>query len=179
MPERMGSPALLAGALTLGAAAASAQTAPSFDEAVRANVALATSLCARTMIEGTRPSTVFGNAGFVYRGVDRGVNNFGITLNPSHYFDAPAETAKAEVMNPNAHAGLCTVYTTHMTQADLNSLVAAVLFRDFRGVQPQADGQWIIQTQGGLPLIVSTNTIGTNNRYETPGTVSVGMTFPG
>lgn len=151
----------------------------SFEDAVRANVALATTLCAKAMMQGASPSTVFGNAGFVYRGVDRGVNEYGISRGTGHYFDAPAQTAKAEVMNPDGHPALCTVSTTHMTQSELSSLVASVLHRDFSGVEPQGADQWFIRNHTGLPLIISTSTIGTNHRYEAPGTVTVGMSFPG
>ena len=58
--------------------------AQTFEEAVRANVWLATSLCTDAMIIGTPPATLFGAAGFVYRGIDRGVNSYGIAQGISH-----------------------------------------------------------------------------------------------
>jgi len=37
----------------------------------------------------------------------------------------------------------------------------------------------LIREGDALPLIVQTDTIGTNHRYEAPGTVRVTMSFPG
>ncbi len=162
-------------ALLLGAPA----QAQSSDEAVRANVWLATSLCADAMIGGAPPSSLFGPAGFVYRGVDRGVNDFGIARGTGHYFDAPVGTAKAEVLDPNGRTGLCYVSTTHLAEAEFASLVAGAVFQKYPNTRTSSPTQWSIPTASGLSLIVSVTTIGNNNRYEAPGTVRVSMSFPG
>ncbi len=156
--------------------AAPAQT---FKEAVQMNVGLATTLCLEVMIRRTPAVTAFGNAGFVYRSADRGVNNYGVALGPDHYFDAPADTVKAELDTPNDIAGICQVLTTHLSETELTEIVAETIFRVYPGARVQGPNQWFIDTPSGLPLIVGTDTIGTNHRYEVPGTVRVGMSYPG
>ena len=150
----------------------------SFDEAVRANVALATRTCITAMFSRTPPEALFLQAGFTYRGVDRGVNDFGVRLGTSHYFDAPADTAKAEVPNIGAPAGLCTVTTTHMLEVPFAALVAQTVLSQDPRAQTTGLHQWTLRQGNGLPLIVSVSTI-TRHRYEAPGTVEVSMSFPG
>lgn len=155
---------------------AAAQT---FEEAVRINTSVAISTCLSVMIDRAVPDTAFGAAGFSYRAIDRGVNDYNVALGLDHYFDAPAETVKAEVDRPDGVAGICMVLTTHLDQADLNEIVAATMFQDHPGAQVRDENQWSINTPSGLPLIVSTRTITDNHRYEPPGTVTVSMSFPG
>ena len=170
------------GAALLGAALSGlvggGAAAQSFEEAVRANTQLATNLCIQVMIQRTAPRDAFEGAGFGYRSIDRGVNDYGVALGFDHYFEAPASTAKAEVDDPGA-AGLCMVMTTHLAEADLAQIVAAELFRDYPGAEVRSETEWSVATPSGLPLIVSTDTIGTNHRYEEPGTVRVTMSYPG
>jgi hypothetical protein len=168
--------ALAAGLVLSPGQGAHAQT---FDEAVRANLSLATTLCLQTMIQRVPPAAAFGGAGFVYRGVDRGVNSFGVALGLDHYFDAPADTARAEVDEPNGTAGLCQVYSTHLAEAELAAIVGGALAALYPATQMRSPTEWSIPTPSGLPLIVTTETIGTNNRYEAPGTVRATMVYPG
>jgi hypothetical protein len=130
------------------------------------------------MIQRTTPRDAFGNSGFVYRAIDRGVNDYGIALGLDHYFDAPASTAKAEVDDPG-RAGLCMVFSTHLSEVDLGQIVASEVFRLYPGTRPRTEFGWSIPTPSGLPLIVNTDTIGTGHRYEEPGTVRGTMSFPG
>ena len=165
-----------AAALLLALAAPA--TAQTFPEAVRLNAALATSLCLDAMLTGSAPAPLFTSAGFTYRAIDRGVNSNGVKLGLDHYFDAPADTAKAEVVNPNTHPGLCQVLTTHMTEAEFSQVVAGVIFRKHPGATVRSAREWYVTVGGGLPLIVTVSTI-TRHKYETPGTVIVSMSFPG
>lgn len=153
--------------------------AQTFDEAVRANLSLATTLCLQTMIQRIPPTTAFVGAGFVYRNVDRGVNDYGVALGLDHYFDAPADTARAEVDEPNGTAGLCQVYSTHLTEGELAAIVGGTLAAFYPATQMRSPTEWSIPTPSGLPLIVTTETIGSNNRYEAPGTVRATMVYPG
>ncbi len=167
---------LSVGLALAGTLPASAQT---FDQAVRSNIALAISLCVDVMFGAATPAAAFVNAGFAYRGIDRGVNSYGIARGTGHYFDAPANTTKAQVLDPNQHPGLCSVFTTHMGEAEVATLIRQVLFIKNPGTQVRGPTEWFMQQGSGLPLIVTVNTIGTNNRYEAPGTVQVSMVFPG
>lgn len=163
--------------LTLLVAAVTAR-AQSFEDAVRANIALATRTCVTAMFAGTPAETLFVPAGFAYRGVDRGTNDYGVDLGTGHYFDAPAGTAKVEVPAIGQHPGLCTVTTTHLQETPFAALIAAVLLDQYPGMQTTGRHQWTIRQGNGLPLIVSVNTID-RHRYEAPGTVQVSMSFPG
>jgi hypothetical protein len=165
-------PAIL---LAVTATAAQAQT---FEDAVRANTQLATGLCLQVMIQRAAPRQVFSAAGFTYRAEDRGVNDHGAALGLDHYFDAPAGTAKAETDDPDG-AGLCMVMTPHLSEPALAQIVAGELFRLHPGTQARGAAEWSVPTSSGLQLIVTTDTIGTNHRYEDPGTVRVSMVFPG
>mgnify|MGYP006879680505 CR=1 FL=1 len=131
------------------------------------------------MLNGTSANAIFGNSGFVYRGVDRGVNSYGVTLGRAHYFDAPADTVKTQVANPNGHPGICSVYTPHLPEAELSGIVANLLFRKFPRLESRGTNQWVIRQGTHLPLIVSIRTISSDHRYEAPGTVQVSMSFPG
>lgn len=150
----------------------------SFEDAVRANTALAVATCLDVMIARSLPRDAFIRAGFTYRSIHRGVNEYNVDRGFSHYFDAPVETAKAEVNAPDSIAGICTVYTAHLTEPELNALVASTLAQRQPGTQSRGPGSWAIPTASGLPLIVGTRTI-TRHRYEPAGTVSVGMSYPG
>ena len=172
-------PAAILTTLAIASQAAAQNIAPSFEVAVQTNFALATDLCMQTMLSGAPPSGIFTAAGFIYRAADRGVNQFGVDLGSGHYFDAPAETAKAEVINPNTHPGLCTATTRHLDQAAAAQLIGAMILQRFPTTDASQPNQWIVRGQGPLPLIISIGTIGTNHRYEQPGTVQVSMTFPG
>ncbi len=160
---------------TFAAYKAHAQT---FDEAVRSNFALATERCLEVMIQRKLPATAFGQAGFVYRGENRGVNEFGIHRGVGHYFDAPADTAHAEVDDPNRVAGICTIYSKHLSPADASALVSALLFAQYPNTKVGGGADWSVPTASGLPLLVGVRTV-TRHRYETPGTVSVSMGYPG
>ncbi|WP_187430272.1 hypothetical protein ROLI_007830 [Roseobacter fucihabitans] len=150
----------------------------SFDDAVRANTQLATALCLQVMIDRTIAQTTFGASGFAYRAIDRGTNEHGIALGLDHFFDAPADTVKAEVDFPDRNAGICMVYTTHLAEPAFADIVAATIFQRFPGAQVRGPTEWFISTPSGLPLIVSTSTIN-RHRYEAPGTVMVSMGYPG
>lgn len=152
--------------------------AQSLEEAVRANVALATRTCVTAMFSGTPPEMLFTPAGFTYRAVDRGTNDYGVDLGTGHYFDAPADTAKAEVPNIGGPAGLCKVTTTHMKEVPFAALVAAVIFERYPGAQTSGLHQWTVRQGQRLPLIVAVRTVD-RHRYEAPGTVEVSMGFPG
>lgn len=158
------------------AAPVAAQTV---EEAARSNVALGTGLCVDAMLNGSAASTVFGTAGFVYRGVDRGTNSYGVALGVDHYFDAPADTAKVKVMELTNHPGLCQVYTTHLDETEMARVVSGVLYQKHPGTTAKGFSEWIVRQGENLPLIVTVSSIGTSHRYETPGTVTVTMGFPG
>ena len=160
--------------------ASSPVTGQSFDEAVHSNTWLATDLCLQVMLDRVSPRAVFGAAGFVLRSEHRGVNEYGVDRGFSHYFDAPADTVKAEVPDLDQMSGLCSVTTTHLVEP----LFAQVIQQAVLNRYPQAeirDANQIVLRRfpGDLPLIISIRTIGTNHRYEIPGTVEVSMSFPG
>ena len=164
--------------LLLALAAAPLQ-AQSFDEAVRSNTWLATDLCLQVMLDRASPRAVFGAAGFVLRSEYRGVNAYGIDLGYNHYFDAPADTVKAQLPEPDQMAGLCTVMTTHLSEADFAGVVAqAVRTRYPQAEQHSASVIMLRRSPGDLPLIITTRTI-ERHRYEPAGTVEVSMGFPG
>lgn len=169
--------------IPLALAALSALSVPAqaqtFEEAVQSNTRLGVALCLQVMIDRTLPRNAFGAAGFTYRADARGVNSYGIDQGFGHYFDAPADTAKAEVNNPDRTAGICTVYTKHLPEPVLASLVGNEIFQRYPSAQTRSATQWSIPTASGLPLIVNTGTIGTRHRYEDPGTVTVSMSYPG
>lgn len=168
--------ALGIGLLTLIATLPRAQT---FDEAARMNFALATDRCLDVMIARNLPNASFSQAGFAYRGVDRGINSYGVHRGVDHFFDAPAETARATVDAPDRIAGICSVLTTHMPETAAAAIVQQTILRQFPNAQINSPTQWSVRRADGLPLIISTRTIGTNHRYEKPGTVQVSMSYPG
>ncbi len=162
--------------VVLSAAAVRAQT---FQDAVRANFVLATDLCLSVMIQRTLPATAFGTAGFTYQTVDRGVNQYGIHRGYDHYFDAPAETARAEVDDPNRIAGLCYAFTAHLSLPEASQLVAGLITQRYPSVDSSRPNQWVIRA-GELPLIVNISQ-GSNTAQLAagPNAVSVSMTYPG
>ena len=148
-------------------------------EAAQINARLAFSICVQIMIDRVSPRAAFGAAGFTYRAIDRGVNTHGVVLGLDHYFEAPADTAKAKVPNPDQMAGICTVYSKHIPEATLASIVASEAYRRSPATTGRGATQWSIPTSSGLPLIVSVSTITNRHRYEPAGTVQVSMSFPG
>lgn len=166
-------------AIVIALISAQLAAAQSFEEAVRANAALALRLCTQAMIDGTSSAAVFAPAGFAYRSIDRGVNSYGIALGLDHYWDAPADTVKVSVANPDGHPGLCQVLTTHLTQPALDALLRETLFQTHPGARMGSENSIMIDTPSGLPLIITTRTITNNHRYEPPGTVEVTMGYPG
>lgn len=162
--------------VALTAAAARSQT---FQDAVRANFVLATDLCLNVMIQLTLPATAFSTAGFTYKSVDRGVNQYGIHRGYDHYFDAPADTARAEVDDPNRIAGLCYAFTAHLSLPEASQLVAGLITQRYPTVDSSRPNQWVIRA-GQLPLIVNISQ-GSNTAQlaSGPGAVSVSMTYPG
>lgn len=169
---------LVALLMTFGVSAPA--TSQTFDDAVRANVALSTQLCLSIMIDRVSPRAAFAERGFTYREEDRGTNDFGVDLGSGHYFDAPASTAHVEVPDPDAFQGICTVYTVHLDEAALRDVVSAAVFPMFPGarVNTGPDFSLSIDTASGLPLILQTRTID-RSRYEEPGTVGLSMSYPG
>jgi hypothetical protein len=169
----------LAATLCAAAICSTSASAQTFDEAVRTNIWLATQACLDTMISREAANVVFGSADFTYRAFDRGVNEFGIDRGRAHYFEAPAETARAQVDTPDGIAGICHVFSVHLSEAELAAVMRAVVFQSHPGARVREPNQLLIDTPSGLPLIVTTRTVGTNNRYETPGTTTVAMGYPG
>jgi hypothetical protein len=169
---------MLAAALLI--AAPNLSLAQTFDEAVRTNVAIATRLCLSVMIDRAGPRDVFEAAAFVYREEDRGTNDFGVDLGSGHYFDAPADTVHVEVPDPDAYAGICTLYTMHLDEAALIDVVSEALFPMFPAAQVRTEPNFslMIETASGLPLILQTFTV-ERHRYEAPGTVQLSMSYPG
>ncbi|MGS4945047.1 hypothetical protein ACVDG3_06170 [Meridianimarinicoccus sp. RP-17] len=167
--------------LTLVAALASAPMASSqsFEDAVRANVALAVTLCTNGMMSGSSASSLFGSSGFAYRAIDRGTNDHGVALGVDHFFDAPAETAKAEVMAADGPMGLCKVLTRHLGEDAVRQIVSNALWPEYAGAELRGPNEWIVRGAAELPLIITLRTIADNHRYEAPGTVEVSMAFPG
>ena len=167
-----------------GAAALFALLAPlsapaqTLQEAAAANLGLATDLCLQVMIQGADPNAAFTGAGFVYRRVERGVNQFGIDRGAAHYFDAPAETAKGEVDRPTGRAGICFASTGVLEEPSARAIVSASILRAYPGAEQRGAQEWFIRL-GSLPLIVTIGTTGANNQYERPGTVRVTMSYPG
>lgn len=156
-----------------------AQQGVTLRDAAQANVTGLTYWCVEVMFRRAQAAQAFPAAGFTYRKVDRGVNEYGIHRGSSHYFDAPANTAHAEVDDTSRPAGLCTVYTTHLNQADMAAIVGRTLYQYFPTTEQFSPTSWHISLDGGLPLIIELSTIQNNHRYETPGTVRVSMTYPG
>lgn len=148
-------------------------------DAARANVLGLTYWCAEVMFRRASAAQAFPAAGFTYRVVDRGVNQSGIRRGQSHYFDAPANTAHAEVDATNRPAGLCRVYTRLLNQPEVEATVGSTLRQYYPTVEQRGPGSWSVRSGGSLPLLIDIYTIGNNNRYESPGTVQVSMTYPG
>ena len=154
-------------------------SAQSFDEAARSNTWLATDLCLQVMLDRVSPRAVFGAAGFVLRSEYRGVNEYGIDLGYSHYFDAPADTVKAQLPEPEQMAALCTVMTTHLSEAEFAGVVAQAVSARYPQAEMRSAAEiFLRRSPGDLPLIITTGTI-ERHRYEPAGTVEVTMGFPG
>ncbi|MGI3169172.1 hypothetical protein ACRARG_08480 [Pseudooceanicola sp. C21-150M6] len=148
-------------------------------EAALNNVAVATRICADVSLRQLAPRPAFTSAGFTYRAENRGVNKYGVNLGYGHYFDAPADTAKAQVAEPDRYAGTCYVYTKHASQGEVEALVMDVLRSAYPNARiERSNSGTILYNLSPLPLIVSVSTI-SRNRYETDGTISVSMSFPG
>ncbi len=160
------------------AISAATGVAQSLQEATRANVALASQLCLNVMLHQVVPQQAFGTAGFVYRGIDRGINDYGVALGIDHFYEAPSDTAKVEVTNPTGPNGLCKVLTAHMPEAELRGLVTAIIMQIYPQASISQQPEMIVRNISPLPLLVSTNTI-TRHRYEAAGTVQVSFYFPG
>lgn len=165
----------VAAVVCLAATSVSAQTSVG---SVRDNFVLAADLCAQVMLRHSPTSTTFKNAGFTYRAIDRGTNDYGIALGLDHFFDAPGGTVKASVTEPDQIAGLCRVLTTQMAENEAIALVGSLLSQRYPMTQEYGRGEWSIPN-GGSQLIVTIRTIGTNHRYEAPGTIEISMTYPG
>lgn len=151
-------------------------------DAARSNFMLATKLCLDAMLQRQVTGATFPAAGFTYRRVDHPPNSYGITPSPSHYFDTPANTVHAKVMDPSGHGGLCSAYSLHLTEADATRLVGAVIAQLYPNSQPSGATSWSVRNrnagQSDLPLIVTVRTV-TRNKYEAAGTIEVSMSFPG
>lgn len=155
-----------------------AQQTVTLRDAAQANVSGLTYWCVEVMFRRAQAALAFPNAGFTYRAVIRGVNEYGVDRGIGHYFDAPAETAHAQVDDPNRPAGLCSVYTTQLNQSEVAAIVGRTLRQYYPAARQSGAASWSITANGGLPLLIDISTI-QNSRYETPGTVQVTMSYPG
>lgn len=168
---------LVVGAAMMLAGQAAAQ---SFEEAVRSNTWLAMDLCLQVMLDRVSPAAAFGGAGFVLRSEYRGVNDFGIDQGYGHYFDAPADTVKAQLPEPDRMAGNCAVMTVHMNEPAFADVIRQALQYRYPQAEIRSATQITLRRNpSDLPLIITVSTIGTNHRYEPAGTVQVSMGFPG
>lgn len=165
--------------LVLLAAPASAQQTITLKDAAMGNVSLLSRICMSVMFRQAQNGAAFVNAGYTYRSVDRGVNQYGVHRGVAHYFDAPADTAQAEVDDPNRPAGICMVYSKQLNEGEFTSVVASAINQFYPTAQRRGPNQWSISLNGGLPLILSISTIGNNNQYQAPGTVQLSMSYPG
>lgn len=165
--------------IVLLATPASAQQTITMKDAAMGNVSLLSRICMSVMFRQAQNGAAFVNAGYTYRSVDRGVNQYGIHRGVGHYFDAPADTAHAQVDDPNRPAGICSVYTKVLNEGEFTSVVASAIQQFYPTAQRRGPNQWSISQSGGLPLILSISTIGNNHRYEAPGTVQLSMSYPG
>lgn len=156
-----------------------AQQGVTMRQAAQGNVTGLTYWCIEVMFRRAQAAQAFPAAGFTYRKVDRGVNQYGVHRGSGHYFDAPANTAHAEVDDTSRPAGYCSVYTSHLTQAEVAATVGRTLFQYYPTTEQFSPTSWSVSLNGGLPLIIQLSTIQNNHRYETPGTVQISMSYPG
>lgn len=160
------------------AALAAPAAGQSLQEAARANVALTARLCMQVMLDRTPAQQLFGAAGFGYRAIDRGTNDHGVDLGTHHYFEAPAETAKAKVDDPAASGTSCTLYTGALPEAEVRHLIQSVIAQAYPQAQVTPGNELAVRNLSDLPLLISPRTI-TRHRYEPEGTVEVFFGFPG
>lgn len=115
---------MIRAALLFTALAAPAH-AQSFDEAVRQNVALAVSICARHVGDPPQALSALTTAGFAFLGTEGPAND------ETYIYEAPAGTATIRVyygqMAPD-----CQVETRHLGPAETGAIVGGVL----QGVLP-------------------------------------------
>jgi hypothetical protein len=139
-------------ALLVLAAAASAGRAQTFEEAVRANVALAIQLCMQPGLQGPQRAGTFRTAGFAER-----VEAFG-NGDTTHYFSAPAETASVELYYGNMPEE-CRVMSGHMGVTGASALLDRI-------IPPLYPGYVRIVEQG--PIDPATGQPATCVRYQQP-----------
>ena len=163
----------------ISAAPTTAQQTITIRDAAFANVSSLTRICVDVMLRRAQNGVAFTSAGYTYRAEDRGVNQYGVHRGTGHYFDAPAGTAQAEVDAADRPAGICSVYTAHLSQAEVAAVVAAALRNFYPFAQQRDAANWRLSQNGQLPLLLSISTVGNNNRYQAPGTVRVSMSYPG
>lgn len=140
-------------ALLILAAAASAARAQTFEDAVRANMALAIQLCMQPGLQGPQRAQTFRAAGFAER-----VEAFG-NGDTTHFFAAPADTASVELYYGNMPED-CRVTSGHMSV----TAASALLDRIIPGLYP---GYLRTVEQG--PIDPATGQPATCVRYQQPG----------
>ncbi|MBF9029001.1 hypothetical protein HKCCE3408_01215 [Rhodobacterales bacterium HKCCE3408] len=174
--------------IALVAAGPAFAQAQSFDEAVRTNVAVAVDVCLRVMTERLVPSETIPPAGFSYRAVDNQATYGGAAQGFTHYYDAPGDTVRIRVIDPDAFRGSCHVETTHLGVDATAAIVESVVAYRRPDAQRQMTGNeaaamceiWTIQTGSDAPVAVYMNS-GTQGARGCPedGTARVAMEIPG
>ena len=109
---------------------APAQTAASFDDAVRANLALGVELCLRHLPQVDALRANLAAAGFTYTVEDYGAGE------RIHWYTAPADTA-AIAVSEGQMAPDCRVTTSHMGATDAVAFTGAVLQQRFAALNFQ------------------------------------------
>ncbi len=166
-------------------AAARAQT---IEEAARANLELALSLCLRAGPGQEALNAAFLQAGFAYTPEDFGGGEI------AHWFEAPARTVTVLVSSEGRH-GYCAAQTDHVGVSDALALAGSVLEAQFPGVftygemeggapvtpaSPDAqarDCTGYIGWSGQRPLIVKVGTAGQDPVCVETGTSQIMVTM--
>lgn len=135
--------------LTIGLAALAvvacmaAVRAQTLDEAVRANMSLALSLCLSTVPDQTTMNAAFSAAGFSLSPEDFGDGNV------AHWFHAPANTVTVLVVG-RGQEGFCAVSTQHMGIPAAVTFAGEALDALYPGVFTYGD------MEGGTPVLPGT-----------------------
>lgn len=118
---------VLAGMFGLALAAPAAAPAQSFDEAVRANLALGIEICLGGPPDVQSMRNAFASAGFAYEPEDYGGGDI------LHWYAAPAGTANVAVVGAWGDAE-CRVGSAHMGVTEAVAFTGQVLEKRFPGV---------------------------------------------
>ncbi len=156
--------------LALASGPTQAQTASSFDEAVRINTALGIELCARHMSQVQNTVNALANARFTYSSEANAAET-------RHLFEAPSGTVRVTVIQGQT-APECFVNTTHMGLTAAVPFLGAVLNQRFPGrFVPDRTGIACISYQEagviGLSIVAVPSLSGPGGCLETGETIFI------